>query len=330
MTKYLPLVSIVILNYNGKAFLERCLPSLLGQSYPEIEIILVDNASSDDSLDYLRKEFPSVKIIANKENLGFAAGNNIGIKAAEGELIATLNNDTEATPSWLEELVKGIISNENVGMCASKMLFMKNPKLINSTGICISRSGACWDRGMFERDQGQYELIEEVFGPSAGAAIYRKSMLKEIGLFDEDFLAYMEDADLAFRGRLAGWRCLYIPKAVVYHAHGGTGGYMTDYTIYYGNRNIMWNCAKNFPGQLLITSLPWIIGRNIAVIPYYILKGHCNTILRSKMDAIIGIPKMLVKRSSRLVDENEIRRFVQTWADIRSAPSSNGIMIDRK
>ncbi len=322
MNKHVPLVSVIIVNYNGRAFLEKCISSLFAQSYPNVEIILVDNASSDDSINYLRKEFPSIKIIANKENIGFAKGNNIGIKAANGELIATLNNDTEVSTQWLDELVKAVTSDEKVGMCASKMLFMKNPEFINSTGICISRSGACWDRGMFERDQGQYESIEEVFAPCAGAAIYRKAMLNEIGLFDEDFLAYMEDVDIAFRGRYAGWKCLFMPNAVVYHVHSGTGGYMSDYTIYYGNRNIMWNCIKNFPGSLLITSLPWIIGRNIAVIPYYISKGHGNAILRSKIDAIKGIAKMLAKRSNRLMDENKIRRFVQTWANISPPPAN--------
>lgn len=318
-----PLVSVIIVNYNGRIFLRKCISSLLSQSYPAIEIILVDNGSSDDSIGYVKKEFPSVKIISNKENLGFAKGNNIGIRAANGELIATVNNDTEATSKWVEGLVKAINSDENVGMCASKMLFMKNPELINSAGICISRSGACWDRGMFERDKGQYESIEEVFGPCSGAAMYRKSMLEEIGLFDEDFYAYMEDADLAFRGRLAGWKCLYVPNAVIYHAHGGTGGYASDFTIYYGNRNIIWISFKNFPNQLLITSLPWIIGRNLAVIPYYILKGHGSAILRSKIDAVKAIPKMLAKRSQRLEDENEINRYVQTWANIRASSTNH-------
>lgn len=316
MLNSFPIVSVIIVNYNGGALLEKCIYSLLVQSYPAIEIILVDNGSNDGSVDYVKKEFPSVNIIANKENLGFAKGNNIGIKAAKGELIATLNNDTEVTSKWIEELVNAINSDEKLGMCASKMLFMKNPELINSTGICISRSGACWDRGMFKRDEGQYESIGEVFGPCAGAALYRKSMLDEIGLFDEDFYAYMEDADLAFRGRLAGWKCLYVPKAVVYHAHGATGGYETDYTIYYGNRNIIWNSFKNFPDRLLITSLPWIVGRNLAVIPYYILKGHGSAILRSKIDAIKGIPKMLAKRL-RLDNENDINLYIETWAIIR-------------
>lgn len=309
-----PKVSVVVVNYNGKKYLNACFSSLENQTYHDFEVILVDNASTDSSVEYVKAHFSSVRVIENPKNYGFAKGNNIGIREANGDLIATLNNDTEVTPGWVEELIRSLNSDENVGMCASKMLFMKNRKMINSTGICISRSGACWDRGMFESDNGQYESIEEVFGPCAGAAMYRKSMLEEIGLFDEDFYAYMEDADLAFRGRLAGWKCLYVPRAVVYHVHGGTAGYATDYTIYYGNRNIIWNCIKNFPNRLLITSLPFIICRNIAVIPYYVLKGHGSAILKSKIGAIKGIPKMLAKKSNCSVDEDEIQRFIQTWA----------------
>lgn len=323
MNRKYTLVSVIIVNYNGKVYLDDCITSLMEQTYPAIEIIFVDNGSNDDSIDHVKKKFPFVKVIDNKENLGFAKGVNIGINYARGEFIATLNNDTKVVPGWVEELVVAINSDKNVGMCASKMLFMKYPELINSTGICISRSGACWDRGMFECDKGQYDIITEVFGPCAGAALYRKNMLEGIGLFDDDFYAYMEDADLAFRGRLAGWKCLYVPKAVVYHVHGGTAGYGSEYTVYYGNRNIIWNTIKNFPAKLLITSLPWIIGRNFAVIPYYLLKGYGATILRSKIDALKGISKMITKRTPCLVDHAEINKHVQTWADIRSPPDNH-------
>lgn len=322
MNKKNPFVSVIVVNCNGRVYLDECMSSLLAQTYPAIEIIFVDNGSRDGSCEYVETKFPSIKIIANAENLGFAKGNNVGIKVAKGELIATLNNDTKVTSRWVEKLVDAINSDANVGMCASKMLFMKNAEFIDSTGICISRSGACWDWGMFEFDNGQYESIDEVFGPCAGAGMYRKSMLEEIGLFDEDFYAYMEDVDLAFRGRLRGWKCFYVPEAVVFHVHGGTAGYVSDYTIYYGNRNIIWNCVKNYPIRLLITSLPWIIGRNLAVIPYYILKGHGGTIIRSKIDAIKGLSKMLVKRSGCLVAENEINKYMKTWSDIPMLPNN--------
>ncbi|MGA9138887.1 MAG: glycosyltransferase family 2 protein, partial [Methanocella sp.] len=212
-----PLVSVVIVNYNGMRFLEGCLSSLMKQSYSPIEIILVDNGSSDGSLEFVKSHYAMVKIIENDRNLGFAIANNEGIGITKGKLIATLNIDTEVTPCWVEAHVRAMASDAMIGMCSSKMLSMGDPRIIDSTGLCISRSGACWDRGQYETDAGQYEETEEVFGPCAGAAMYRKEMLDKIGLFDEDFFAYMEDADLAFRGQLAGWKCIYVPEAIALH-----------------------------------------------------------------------------------------------------------------
>lgn len=311
-----PKVSVVVVNYNGKKYLGVCLSSLDNQTYPNFEIILVDNASADGSVEYVEEHFPSTRIIENPENYGFAKANNIGIEAAKGEFIATLNNDTRADSQWLSELVKAAENEKNVGMCASKMLFMKHPDRIDSVGIDISRSGAVWDRGQFE-SAAKYVEKSEMFGPCAGAALYRKKMLDEIGLFDEDFFIYMEDADLAFRGRLAGWKCIYVPSAIVFHHHGGFGGIDSDFTIYYGNRNIVWNAFKNFPTRLLITSLPWIVGRNLAVIPYYAVKGHGKAIIKAKIDAVKGLPKILRKRKEqrKLIKEHEIG-LVKTWSSV--------------
>ncbi len=308
-----PLVSVIVVNYNGMRFMEKCLSSLERQTYRPFETILVDNGSTDGSPEYVMERFPAVRIISNGENLGFAKANNIGISAAGGSMIATLNNDAAPLSAWLEALVDAMMSDDTVGMCASKMLFMKNPEIINSTGICVSRSGASWDRGMFEPDRGQYDTAEEVFGPCAGAALYRMSMLGQAGLFDDSFFAYMEDVDLAFRCRLKGWKCLYVPDAVAYHYHGGTAGYMSDFSVYYGNRNIVWNFVKNYPPALLLLSLPWAIGRNLAVLPYYAVKGHGLSALRSKVDALKGLPAALLKRSGGGAD---ISGFVSKWASI--------------
>jgi GT2 family glycosyltransferase len=281
-----------------------------------LEVILVDNASSDGSIEHVKSCYPWVNIVRNQKNLGFAGGTNVGIKQAKGEYILTLNNDTWIEKGFIEHLAEPI-AEKNVGMCASKMLFPDGR--INSTGICISRSGAAWDRGMFEMDKGQYDQEEEVFGPCAGAALYRKAMLEEIGLFDEDFFLYMEDVDLAFRGRLAGWKCIYVPEAVVYHHHGGTAGFGSDLSVYYGNRNVIWYAIKDFPTRLLITSLPFILARNMAVIPYYALRGQGRVILKSKLDALLGIPKMLGKRQrvQRLASSQEMGRFIKTWSKIK-------------
>lgn len=309
-----PPTSVVIVNYNGKKYLDTCLSSLEQQTHSHFEVIFVDNASTDGSVEYVKEHFPPVHVIENSENYGFAKGNNIGIEAAKGKYVATLNNDTRADPAWIEELTKAMETDDTLGMCASKMLFMDRPDTINSTGINVSRSGACWDRGLEETD-ARYTKSDEVFGPCAGAALYRREMLDEVGLFDEDFFGYMEDVDLAFRGRLAGWGCIYVPTAKVYHVRGGTGGFESDLTIYYGNRNVIWNVVKNFPTGLLLTSLPWIIGRNLAVISYYAFKGHGRAALKSKVDAVFGIPRMLKKRKG-IKRTADIKRFIKTWAEI--------------
>lgn len=309
-----PLVSIVLVNYNGKAFLEKCLASLAIQTYSPVEIILVDNGSTDGSLQIARDRYPAVKLIENGENLGFCLANNLGIRASRGELVITLNNDTEAKPEWVEELVKAILARPDVGMCSSKMLSMTEPGVFDSTGICVARSGACWDRGQYEQDQGQYDRVEEVFGPCAGAALYRRKMLDQIGLFDADFFAYMEDVDLAFRGQLAGWKCLFVPKAVVFHYRGGTGGgRQSEFPVYYGNRNIVWCAFKNFPLPKLLTSLPWILCRNLAVVPFYATRGFGLTALRSKVDAVAGLPATLKKRR-KWPDGKRVSGMIQTWA----------------
>jgi GT2 family glycosyltransferase len=305
-----PLVSVVVVNFNGKHFLDRCLSALVRQTYTNFEVIVVDNASKDKSVEHLLTNYPWVKVVTNEKNLGFASGTNRGIIAAKGEFILTLNNDTQVERDFIEHLVEPM-SEEDNGMCASKMLLIDGR--INSTGICISRSGAAWDRGIFEFDTGKYDKKTEVLGPSAGAALYRKAMLEEIGLFDEEFFIYMEDVDLAVRGRLAGWMCTYAPKARVYHHHGGTAGYKSDLSIYYGNRNVLWYIIKDFPLRLLLTFLPFIVGRNLAVIAYYALRGQGRLVLRSKIDALKGLPCMLKKRK-QVVRVAPMDKFIYSWA----------------
>jgi GT2 family glycosyltransferase len=309
-----PLVSVVIVNYNGKKFLSECIESLYAQSYPDFEILVVDNASVDGSIEFLTSGFPAVRIIRNPANLGFAGGMNAGILDARGPFILALNNDTRMDRDCIKRLVDVMVHDHSIGMCAAKLLFYD--QRINSTGICISRSGAAWDRGMFEADTGQFDTSEEVFGPSAAAALYRREMFDDIGLFDKDFFLYMEDVDIAFRGQLAGWKCIYIPEAVVYHYHGGTAGFQSDLTVYYGNRNILWIPFKNYPLSLLLSSLPWIIGRTIGVIPYYAVRGQGKIILRSKIDGVRGILKMIKKRRTvkRGTPIKGIMKFLYTWA----------------
>jgi GT2 family glycosyltransferase len=310
-------VSVIVVTFNGRKFLENCLTALSEQSYRDFEIILVDNASSDDSANFVAARFPGVRIVRNAVNLGFAGGVNSGIRATKGEYILLLNNDTVPDRDFIGELVRPVLGENDTGMCAAKMLFPDGR--INSAGICISLSGASWDRGRGRPDVGQYDREEEVFGPCGGAAIYRRRMLDQIGLLDEDLFLFMEDVDLAFRARLAGWRCVFVPGARVVHHHGGTAGVMSDLAVYYVNRNVIWYPVKDFPATLLIPALFWIAGRTISVIPYYFALGKGRTIIRSKIDGIRGIPKMLRKRGAviRSAGTRDISRWVRIWCAVR-------------
>jgi GT2 family glycosyltransferase len=309
-----PLISVIIVNYNGKNFLSDCLNSIFRQTYFPFEVIMVDNASHDGSVEYVQQNFPDVKMLNQSTNLGFAGGTNAGIRVAHGEFIFTLNNDTIADSHMLEEIVRPMQLDSRVGVCGSKILLPDGR--INSIAICISRSGAAWDRGMGEPDHGQYDIPEEVFGACAGAALYRRSMLEVIGLFDEDFFLFMEDVDLAFRAQLAGWKCMYVPTARVFHVHGGTTEPGSDISMYYVNRNLLWYAVKNFPERTLLIFIPWIIGRNIAVIPYYFLKRKGKAIIKAKVDSVKGLPKMIKKRQSikKTISDGAIEKWIQIWS----------------
>jgi len=263
-------VSIVIVNWNGKPLLSDCLSSLCSQTYPDYEIILTDNGSTDGSAEWVADHFPQVRLIRNATNLGFAAANNQAIRVTESPYVVTLNNDTEAAETWLAELVAAVESDATVGMVASQMLLAHAPGMIDSAGIEVDWTGTAWQRrrGELADEDGD---PEEVFGPCAGAALYRRAMLDEIGLFDEDFFAYYEDVDLAWRARNAGWRCLYAPRARVYHAHSATGGQNLTHKRYLIGRNKVWTLIKNYPAARLWVTWPLILSFELAVVLYALL-----------------------------------------------------------
>ena len=250
--KMISLASVIVLNLNGKKFLEICLESLERQTYKNFEVILVDNGSSDDSVDFVKKKYPDVKIIKNKKNLGFAEANNQGFEISKGEYIVVLNNDTRVEKYWLENLVKGAEKDEKIGMVASKILLMNSQKEIDSVGVNLCLDGMSRQRGRCEVDKGQYNKSEEVLFPSACAALYKRKMIEEVGFFDEDFFAYCEDSDLGLRGRLAGWKAVLAPGAVVHHHYSGTAGKYSSFKVYLVERNHTWFCMKNFPAELLL------------------------------------------------------------------------------
>lgn len=334
MHNNLPLVSFVIVNLNGESFLFNNLTSVFGQRTKRpFEVILVDNGSTDNSLEIVRKNFPRVTVIENRENLGFAKGNNQGIEAARGKYILTLNNDTELKKGFLQEILKAAEgSAADVGMWAPKILSLEDKGVIDSAGgLLIYPNGLAKGRGRLCEDLGRYEAPEEVFIPSACAALYRKRMLDEIGGFDEDFFAYCEDTDLGLRARLAGWKTEYVPRAVVYHFYSGTGGRYTPFKAYLVERNHLWVAVKNFPLSNLLLLPFYELWRYIVEV-YGMAAGRGagarfredfsapSLILivgRAYLKALLGLPGMLKKRSiiqkKRAVKRSDVRGWFKRF-----------------
>jgi GT2 family glycosyltransferase len=251
-----PVISVIIPNWNGKRFLVECIDSLRAQSFHDFEVILVDNGSTDGSAEFVEERYGDwIRIIRNKKNLGFAGGNNVGIRAARGDYIVLLNNDTWTDPHWLEELVKATQSDPPVGMWGSKVCSFYQRDRIEGVGELIYWDGLCRARGQYEHDRGQYNAIEEILFPPGCGAMYRKSLFDGMGLFDEDFFAYADDSEIGIRARLAGWKCLYVPRAVVYHKNSGTAGQYSPLKAFYVERNRLWITIKYFPLPLLLLSI---------------------------------------------------------------------------
>jgi GT2 family glycosyltransferase len=248
ISNFQPLISIIIVNWNGAQHLPVCLNALRAQTYRHFEIIIADNASHDESLALLARDYPEVKVVALSKNLGFTGGNNAGICAAQGEFIVLLNNDTEADPHWLEEISAAFERHPEAGMVASKMKLFDRRDTFHAAGDFYRLDGMPGNRGVWEIDRGQYDREEYVFSACGGSAAYRRSMLDQIGLLDEDFFYSCEDIDLAWRAQLAGWKCVYAPKALVYHKLSATGGGAT--ASFYDGRNFIYVIGKNYPSSL--------------------------------------------------------------------------------
>ena len=216
--------SVIIPSGNGRAHLPVCLAALRRQTFDDFEVVLVDNNSSDDSIPFVRREFPEVQVVALPYNGVFAGTVNAGIRRGGGEIVVLLNNDTEVEPDWLAELVGALDREPEASMAASKMLLFDRRDTLHSAGDFYGLDGVPGSRGVWQRDQGQYDRDRWVFGPCGGAAAYRRSMLGDVGLFDEDLVAYCEDVDLNLRAQAAGHRCVFAPRARVYHRLSATGG----------------------------------------------------------------------------------------------------------
>lgn len=293
-----PLISVVIPNWNGKKFLAGCLDSLREQTYSPIEVVIVDNGSKDGSVDYLKENYPEVKLVTFPVNTGFSPAVNAGIKASTGVMVALLNNDTVVDPKWMAELVSAMDEHPEAGSAGCKMLAYDDHSLLDGAGDGYRRGGLPGRIGHKERDTGRFDRKRYLLGACGGAALYRRELFEDIGYFDEDYFAYLEDVDLGLRAQSAGYKCIYVPTSIVYHLGcGTTGSGYSPLVVRLSARNNLNTIVKNIPAPLLWKFLPHILfwqSYYLAVVT--IRGGQLIPWLSGTFEALKLMPKMLEKR----------------------------------
>jgi GT2 family glycosyltransferase len=291
-----PLVSAVVLTYNGRSLLDRMLPTLLAQRGVQSEVLVVDDGSSDGTVEHLRERWPEVRAIASSENLGVAASMNRGVQAARGEYVALLNNDIELEPGWLAALVRALKEHPGAASATGKLLDFHRRDVFEAAGDFMRWSGMSGHYGQGQRVGQAYEQPTAVFSPCAGAALYRRSALLEVGPFDEDFFAYLEDVDWGFRAQLAGWTARYEPAAVAYHLGGATTGRQAGRFTALLRRNSALLVVKDYPAAALVRHLPKVLAFQLISLYASWRDGILGMHLRELARAARLLPRMLRKR----------------------------------
>ncbi len=304
-----PRASIIIPNWNGLALLRPCLDSLRRQTWRDAEIIVVDNASTDASVSALAREYPEVRVLALAQNGGYSGGCNEGMRAARGEILVLLNNDIEADPHWMEELLLALDRHPEAGSAASRIMLYDRRDTLHSAGDLYRRNGTPDSRGVWQPYGPPYDDERWVFGGCGGAVAFRRSTLAAIGPFEERFFMYCEDVDLNWRAQLAGYRCIYAPEAVIYHHLSATGG--GRLASYYVGRNTVWVIARNYPTRLLrlywrsILATQWAIAKD-ALLAWRGIAARAR--LRGQVAGLLTWPRWLkarhaIQSSCRATDE---------------------------
>ncbi|WP_282756569.1 glycosyltransferase family 2 protein [Desulfuromonas thiophila] len=315
-------IGVVIVNYNGAHHLSRCLTALRSQTLPPRDIVLLDNASSDASLQLLRS-FPEVRLLPQLHNLGFARGNNLAVAAVDPacDLIALLNADAFVAPDWLEQLWHVAQGRPEVAAFGSLMLLAADPSRIDGAGDACHCSGLVWrrDHGRLLSQMSLPAQPYEVFSPCAAAALYRRDIFNAVGGFDEAFFCFVEDVDLGFRLRLAGFQCVQVPSARALHVgSGSTGGSHSAFALYHGHRNLVWNYVKNMPGPLFWLFLPVHLLLNLASLLWFAGRGQGAVVLRAKRDACRDLPR--VWRQRRTLQKNRRASLMSLWSALGKVP----------
>lgn len=290
-------VGVIIVHYNADCYLRRCLESLRNQTLRPRKIVVVDNASTQGPPYWLHAAFPEVTPLFLDKNVGFAAANNLAIRdRVETEWMALLNPDAYPEPTWLAELMVAAERYPKYSCFGSHMIDAKDRSRLDGTGDIYHVSGLTWRRDHRRPVSLGRRGADEIFSPCAAAALYRRETVLAVGGFDEHYFCYLEDVDLAFRLRLAGHRCRYVPDAVVYHVGSASTGFRSDFSVYYGHRNLVWTYVKNMPFVLFWLFLPLHVLLTVASVVLLTLRGQGKVVWRAKRDALFGLRRVWRQR----------------------------------
>ena len=304
-----PLVSIIILNYNAGKLLTECVESVFNSNYNNLEVIVVDNVSKDNSQKECKEKFQKIKLIENEENLGYCEGNNVGIRESVGEFLVILNPDVIVTPNWLKELLLGF-QKYGEGLYQPKILATTDHDVIISAGNMIQLFGFGFSRGKGQKDEGQYEK-DEVVGYASGTCLFSSSnVFKKIGNFDPFLFAYHDDLDLCWKGRLKGIKSFYLHKSIVYHPLEGYSFKWNSFKYFLMERNRMYCLRKNFTKKTIVKMLPSLILVDIAITLFYLKKGFISEKIKANLDILKNYNQIsknhnLIQKN-RIIDDNEI------------------------
>ena len=320
-----PLVSIVILTWNSEDFLANCINSVLKQTYSNIELIVMDNNSHDNTIQIMKNSYPQIKRIENGENLGFAKAHNKGIRMSNGEYYMPLNPDVVLTECFVEEMVKGLHGHTNIGSASGKVYFLdehgKPTKKIYTTGHLLTKNRKPHNRGYKKEDMGQHEESDKIFGVNGACPLFKKTMLEDVAMndeyFDETFFLYGDDYDLGWRSQLFGWKAIFIPKAIAYHHSQGSGGLKVPYIQMQYARNRYIEIYKNDFITHFMQDFPFILCYEILWQGYIFLSNPSRSVSHAKavIDFLRHLPETHRKRQAiharRNVLPSYMRQFIR-------------------
>jgi len=312
-----PAVSIVVVTWNGRELLDDCLGGIEAQRDVSAETILVDNASTDGTVERVRERFPWVRLVALPENRGFAGGNNAGVRHARGRYVALLNNDAIPEPDWLRALLDEATRRTGAVLLTSRIVYAHDPRIIDSAGDGYLRWGGAFKR-LHGAPSSSATEPTEVFGVCGAACLMPKRVFDELGGFDEDFFVSHEDVDLSYRARLLGYHCRYVPGAVVRHHGSRSLGRASELAVFHGQRNLEWVYVKNTPWNLVVWTLPGHVVYTLAAAVHFARMGRLGAFLRAKVAAVKGLPEMLrrrraIQRTRRVGDDAIWSRLERRW-----------------